>query len=130
MEQKNYAILCPKKSDALELNNEIVIIRVAGRLWSLLSVDSLIVDNDQESEQANLFPIEAVHDLLPAGLPAHVLNVKIGCVVMLLINIDTSRGLCNDARLIVRNISQNILDVEILNEPHRGTRCLLNKFST
>ena len=54
--------------------------------------ESLLTDNAAEEEQASHFPVEAVNDMLPPGLPAHMLNVKIGCVLILLINIDTSKG--------------------------------------
>jgi len=66
--------------------------------------------------------------MFPTGLPHHILNVKIGSVVILLVNIDTSQGLCNGARLIIRSINNHVLDVEVLSGPQRGYRCLLNRF--
>jgi hypothetical protein len=128
MENESRVIMCPTNADALELNNEIVLNRCPNRLHTLISVDSLIADNEAELEHAEQFPIEAVHEMTPTGLPPHILNLRVGSVVMLLINIDTSQGLCNGTRLIVRDIRPHVLDLEVLSGPHRGNRCLLNKF--
>lgn len=39
--------------------------------------------------------------LTPSGLPSVLLNLKAGCIVMLLKNLCSSDGLCNDTRLVV-----------------------------
>ncbi|VDO32173.1 unnamed protein product [Heligmosomoides polygyrus] len=40
--------------------------------------------------------------MTPTGMPPHVLNLKVGCMVMLLRYLDVANGLCNGTRLIVR----------------------------
>jgi hypothetical protein len=128
METENRVIMCPTNADALDLNNEIVLNRCPNRLHTIASVDSLIVENEAELAQAEQFPIEAVHQMTPTGLPPHILNIRVGSVVMLLVNIDTTQGLCNGTRLIVREVRPHVLDLEVLSGPHRGNRCLLTKF--
>ncbi|XP_066384831.1 ATP-dependent DNA helicase PIF1-like [Miscanthus floridulus] len=48
------------------------------------------------------YPEEFLNTLTPNGLPPHVLKLKIGCLVILLRNIDPVNRLCNGTRLIIR----------------------------
>ena len=51
-----------------------------------------------------LYPTGFLNKLEIPGLPNHVLHLKIGDPIMLLRNIDPSRGLCNGTRLIVTQL--------------------------
>jgi ATP-dependent DNA helicase PIF1 len=48
-----------------------------------------------------LYPTEFLNSLSITGLCDHELHLKVGVPVMLLRNLDPSRGLCNGTRLIV-----------------------------
>lgn len=38
-------------------------------------------------------------NIIPSGMPPHVLNLKAGCIVMLVHNLSLRQGLCNGTRL-------------------------------
>jgi hypothetical protein len=49
----------------------------------------------------NYYPQEFFNTLTPNGLSPHVLMLKIGCVVILLRNIDPANGLYKGTKLII-----------------------------
>ena len=57
---------------------------------------------------------EVLNTLNPAGLPAHELKLKVGMIVILLRNINLAQGLANGTRLIIRHLSQNVIQAEIV----------------
>jgi ATP-dependent DNA helicase PIF1 len=73
----------------------------------------------------NYYPSEFLNTLTPNGLPPHVLKLKIGCLVILLRNIDPANGLCNGTRLVVRGFQRNTIDAEIVLGQHAGERVFL-----
>lgn len=48
-----------------------------------------------------------------AGVQLHVLLLKKNCPIILLRNIDPSKGLSNDTRLICQNSSRNVINPKI-----------------
>ena len=67
----------------------------------------------------NYYPEEFFNTLTPNGLPPHVLKPKIGCLVILLRNIDPANG------LIIRGFQKNIIDAKIMLGQHAGKRDFL-----
>jgi hypothetical protein len=55
--------------------------------------------NEAVDDPHNYYPQEFINTLTPKGLPPHVLNLKIGCLVILLRNLDPANELCNGTRL-------------------------------
>jgi len=60
-----------------------------------------------------------------SGLPPHKLNIKLGAPVMLLRNMDPSRGHCNGTRYIVRQISRRYITAEIACSEYAGNDLLI-----
>jgi ATP-dependent DNA helicase PIF1 len=56
-----------------------------------------------------LYPPEFLNNLDMNGCPPHTLKPKEGCPIILLRNLDASRGLCNGTRFIVTSLSQHII---------------------
>ena len=113
------AILCPK-NEHVRLINESVLSRLAAEEISYRSIDSVKADDNGLQSELN-FPVEFLNTLHPSGLPPHLLNLKKGCVVMLLRNLSTKNGLCNGTRLAVRDFRPNVLKTEIIGGPNSGT---------
>ena len=51
-------------------------------------------------------------------IPPHKLILKFGVPIMLLRNLNPTKGLCNDTRLIVRDLKQHIIKAEIITGTH------------
>ncbi|PIO70215.1 hypothetical protein TELCIR_07940 [Teladorsagia circumcincta] len=77
------------------------------------------VENPQEcidgAEHANPedalnYLIKHLNKMVPSGMPPHELRPKKGCIVMLLRNLDVTKGLCNGTRLIVDEYGQYVLE--------------------
>ena len=73
----------------------------------------------------NYYPSEFLNTLTPNSLPPHVLKLKIGCLIILLRNINPANGLCNGTRLVVRGFQRNTIDVEIMVADHARKQIFL-----
>ena len=100
--------------------------QLPGQVKTYNSIDSVVSDSQEEIE---LYPLEFINSLTPSGMPPHVLNLKVGGIVMLLRNLSLKDGLCNGTRLIVRNLRDNVIDCEILTGVNAGDRVLIPRVS-
>ncbi|CAF2986653.1 unnamed protein product [Rotaria sp. Silwood2] len=82
---------------------------------SFYAIDSVKNDVgvDDYDLQVNI-PVEFLDTLNPSGLPPYKLNLKIGCIVMLLRNLLVNKGLCNGTRMIAGAFRQSVLQLEII----------------
>jgi hypothetical protein len=92
------------------------------------SADSYNIESPSQ-EQNTCIPIEFLHDLNVSGLPIAQLQLKIGCPVIILRNIDTKRGLCNGTRATVTGMSQRVIEVRLLGGDHDGETALLPRIT-
>lgn len=91
------AILAPKNDHCKEVNTKVLArIPTEGRVYT--SVNQLVIDEERELLQ---FPTEFLNSLEVSGLPPHELHLKVGCIVMLLRNLNATQGLLNGTRLKV-----------------------------
>ena len=81
---QDYAILCPTNEKCKELNAKIID-RIEGEKAVYYSVHNIVSD---DADAQNLFPLEFIHTLEPSGMPPHLLELKVGCVVILIRNLD------------------------------------------
>ena len=81
--------------------NSLMLNKLPGQAVECLSADHIV--NDASSA----ITIDFLHRQTIPGMPSHQLNLKIGAVVMLMRNLDPSRGLSNGVRLIINQIVRN-----------------------
>ncbi|XP_065664484.1 ATP-dependent DNA helicase pif1-like [Hydra vulgaris] len=120
-DQNDYSkrvILTPTNVDSLSINEE-VLECLLGEVKIYLSADQ--IDTDDLNERNN-FPVEFLNSLTPSGMPPHCLKLKIGCVIMLLRNLDLKAGLCNGTRMEVSALQNNYIDAEVLTGVSGGKR--------
>ncbi|XP_050310834.1 ATP-dependent DNA helicase PIF1-like [Anthonomus grandis grandis] len=79
------------------------------------------LDNPLRQDVTN----ELLEDLDLATLPPHALRLKVGCVVMLIVNLNVKRGLCNGQRMIVRDLQDDVLMCSIASGQCQGQKVAL-----
>ena len=124
------SILCPR-NEGVRLINERVLVNLKDiEQISFYAIDSIKNDDGVEGHdlQVNI-PVEFLNTLNPSGLPPYKLNLKIGCIVMLLGNLSVSKGLCNGTRMVVKAFRQNVLQVEIIMGAFSGSVHFIHRIS-
>ena len=94
-----------------------------GRLY--FSSDHIECEDETE---AHTYPEEFVHQITPNSLPPHELNLKLNSIIILLKNLNTSVGMCNGTRLIVKGSSPNIINAVIKDGSYKGDQFLLPRW--
>ena len=106
------SILACKNDIVKDLNSEILEL-FPGEKHVLLSADSVQFDDAGMNEHQPYSP-EYLNSLVSSSLPLAHLALKVGCPVMLLRNLDASKGLCNGTRLRVLEIRRKVLKCRII----------------
>jgi ATP-dependent exoDNAse (exonuclease V) alpha subunit len=74
-------------------------------------------------------PVEYLNEINCTGLPLAKLEVKIGCPVMILRNLDPANGVCNGSRGILRRYAQRVMEVELITGDHIGHKVFVPRIS-
>ena len=82
------------RNDEVDDINEAVLAKFPGNAHTLLSADS-VQTQDGAVNDHQPYPTEYLNSLRASGLPLSKLTLKPGCPIMLLCNLDPSKGLCN-----------------------------------
>ena len=115
-----HAILAPKNADVQETNQRILN-RLPGPEIMLHSADSVETDNpSRDAYGHDDIPEDFLRSVELSSLPLTELEVKLGCPLMLLCNLDPSKGLCNGTRFILLRAYTRILEVLIIGGDHHG----------
>ena len=109
---RDKAILCPLNVDALQMNEE-VLTRLDGEAQTYCSMDEAISLTDDLSDPCE-YATEFLNSLTPSGMAPRKLNVKPGCIIMLLRNLNPKVGLCNGTRMVVEATRCRVLVCKIL----------------
>lgn len=114
------AIVTPKHS-AVDYINQRMLGRLPVQVVTLLSADTLDLENGELDVGSDFLNRQQ-----SGSMPPHRLQLKVGCVVMLLRNLDKRNGLVNGTRMLVRQITHRLLRGVILTAgSHQGKEVLI-----
>lgn len=108
----NSTILTPKNESVDEINEQLIK-RFLGKEHMFLSMDETANPANQ-----GLY-VDFMHTVCLLGLPAHQLILKENCPVMMLRNLDPSKGMCNGTRLICRKFNKHVIMAQIAVGEHK-----------
>ena len=108
------AIVVPRNKTVDEINQYILSL-VPTESRTYYSCDTILPSSGNIDELNFLYPEEFLHTLNFNGLPPHELSLKIGTPIMLLRNLNQSLGLCNGTRLIITQLTNKIIEGQIIN---------------
>jgi hypothetical protein len=113
-------ILAARNGDVDQLNDD-VLRRMVGEKRTFISADKVITKAGADDPQVHdAMPLEYLRSLDASGLAPGEISLKIGCPIILLRNLSPSAGLCNGTRLVVRCLSDRVLEAEVLGGEHNG----------
>ncbi|KAL5704831.1 DNA helicase [Ranunculus cassubicifolius] len=116
---KDRCILTPTNDCAHEVNTKILK-RLPHETKKYPSADTISPVSSDVRDQDILYPTEYLNTLTLSGIPNHMLELKEGVPIMLMRNINPSRGMCNGTRLIVTKLQERIIQAKIITGSHVG----------
>ncbi|OMO84718.1 DNA helicase PIF1, ATP-dependent [Corchorus capsularis] len=118
------AIITPFNAMVDQINSSMLSL-IPGDSMEYYSLDKVSGSSDTIIGESSSYPVEFLNGISSPGVPAHRLSLKLGCVVMLLRNINQMCGLCNGTRLIITHLGQNVIQAEIVSGDHIGQRVFI-----
>ncbi|GFX91419.1 ATP-dependent DNA helicase [Trichonephila clavipes] len=112
------AVLAAKNKDVYQLNHFI---------QSSIQSEEVIyksIDTVVEADEVVNYPSEFLNSLDLPGMPPHVLKLKTGVPVIMLLNVNQPK-LCNGTRLAVMKLMNNVVEATILTGPFKGEDVLI-----
>ena len=76
-----------------------------------------------------MYPTELLNTLQPAGMTRHILYLKVGTPVILIRNLDRTKGLMNGTRLVVMACYRHYLQARVVNGSRAGTVVLIPRIN-
>ena len=120
-------LLTPLNDDVRKLNSCILHL-FPGSLRTYVSADTQVVEPGTQ-HCPNIVPVEFLNSLNASGLPLANLELKLGCPIILLRNLDHKHGLCNGTRATVVQMTNRILQVRLLGGDHDGEMALIPRIT-
>ena len=114
------ALLAPKNDEVDKLNT-LLLAQIDGEMKCYNSVDTVT-----DPEMATSFPVEFLNSLDLPGMPPHKLELKIGCPVILLRNLNAPI-LCNGTRLKIKTLHPNVIEAIIMTGQGKGKTTFIPK---
>jgi ATP-dependent exoDNAse (exonuclease V) alpha subunit len=114
-------ILCSKNDDVDDVNTTILN-QFPGAVKVYHGSDNVV---DSGEDGPLLYPAEYLNTINCSGLPLAKLQVKKGCPIMILRNLNASEGLCNGSRGIVTRMGNRVLEVWLLTGEQAGQKVFI-----
>jgi ATP-dependent DNA helicase PIF1 len=122
-------ILCCLNKDVDTVNHK-VLQEFPGQSQVFYSADSIPTSElSGEDDPLLNYPIEYLNEINCTGMPLANLEVKIGCPIMVLKNLDAAHGLCNGSRGILTRCRNRVLEVELITGSHAGQKVFIPRTS-
>jgi hypothetical protein len=109
----NCAILAPTNLSVDEINNQI--------LGMIPGESKTYYSCDEVANETSVYPVDFLNQLNISGLPPHQLHLKTGSIVMLLRNLNPTKGLMNGSRMKVLKLMDRLIQVQLLTGSNAGT---------
>ena len=122
-----HTILACRNDEVDDLNKDILA-KFSGQEQLITSADSVVLESGADGDFSP-YPIEFLNSIKASGLPLAHLTLKEGCPLMLLHNLDTANGLCNDTWMILLRIRPCVLECHILCGKHKGAIVLIPRIT-
>ncbi|XP_071694282.1 uncharacterized protein [Rutidosis leptorrhynchoides] len=107
------AILAPTNEE-VDSMNEHILSSIDDEERVFYSSDSLTPDEENDTWAQQVYSHEVLNGLKVPGVPNHKLTLKRGVPIMLLRNMDQSKGLCNGTRLLVERIGDHTIEARVI----------------
>jgi ATP-dependent DNA helicase PIF1 len=122
-------ILCCLNKDVDTVNHK-VLQEFPGQSQVFYSADSIPTSElSGEDDPLLNYPVEYLNEINCTGMPLANLEVKIGCPIMVLKNLDAAHGLCNGSRGILTRCRNRVLEVELITGSHAGQKVFIPRTS-
>ncbi|WVZ64194.1 hypothetical protein U9M48_013756, partial [Paspalum notatum var. saurae] len=118
------AILAPTNEIAAAINSQ-MIANLTTEEMAYYSSDAINDSTNSRATLEALYPTEFLNTLQLGGLPEHHLRLKIGVPIMLLCNLNPSKGLCNGTRLIVTQLTHRVIEGVIITGKAKGSKAYI-----
>ncbi|PIA60216.1 hypothetical protein AQUCO_00300013v1 [Aquilegia coerulea] len=117
------------RNDDVSLLNGLAIQNFPEKLQEYLAADKAIEDDERPEDRGNRIANENMHALDPPSLPPFKLQLKEGCPMMLLRNIQPRDGVCNGTRLKVIQFGTRVIEARILTGSHVNDRIFIPRIT-
>ena len=112
------AILCPTNEECTEIN-KILLEKLPGNKSVYKSCDAV------NQAEAHMYPTEFLNTIELQGMPPHSLELKPGAVIILLRNLNPSKGHVNGTRYVVQNLLPHVIDAVAISGSNIGAKIFL-----
>jgi hypothetical protein len=112
-------ILAARNNDVAHLN-ETILDKLPGDAQQYMSADTVLNERGVDDGRRGAIAPEVLRSIVGSGLPPGELNIKAGCPVILLRNLNAALGLCNGTRMVVTRMGNRVIEGRILGGEHDG----------
>ncbi|GKC44108.1 ATP-dependent DNA helicase PIF1-like protein [Tanacetum coccineum] len=105
-------------NEVVDTINDYLLNKFPGEEMVYLSCNSIDKTERGAAIDGSVFSPKFINGLKFAGVPNHILTLKVGVPIMLLRNIDQANGLCNGTRLQVLKLTRTSIQAQIINGSH------------
>ncbi|XP_038687482.1 ATP-dependent DNA helicase pif1-like [Tripterygium wilfordii] len=118
------AILAPT-NEVVDTINQFIVQKIQSEEAIYRSSDSICSQTSYMNNLDILYPTRFFNSLKISGSPKHQITLKVGLPIMLLRNINQSKGLCNGTRLIITQLGKWFVQAEIITRTNIGERVFI-----